>query len=110
MKPDLINYAIINSALVRPISFAKKLIRPSIRLTFPLIKNKSFSKVQAKTLYVHKDYFEKYYKESCQMKSDTLVRILEENMSCEIPDHFKKAKGTSYCGRKRKSCDEKVGN
>jgi hypothetical protein len=32
------------------------------------------------------------------MKSDTLVRILEENMSFEIPDHFKKAK------------DEKVGN
>jgi pimeloyl-ACP methyl ester carboxylesterase len=68
MKPDLINYAIINSALVRPISFAKKLIRPSIRLTFPLIKNKLFSNVQAKTVIVHKDYFEKYYKESCQMK------------------------------------------
>lgn len=93
MKPDLIDYAIINSALVRPLSFAKKWISPSVRLTFPLIKNKSFSKIQAKTLYVNKDYFEKYYQESCQMKSDTLVRILEENMSFEIPDDFDKAKG-----------------
>ncbi len=93
IKQDLINYAIINSALVRPIPFAKKLIRPSIKLTFPMIKNKSFSKLQAKTLYVNKEYFEKYYKESCQMKSDALVRILEENMSFEIPKDFKRAKG-----------------
>lgn len=93
MKPDVIDYAIINSALVRPISFAKKWIRPSIRLTYPLIKNQSFSKIQAKTLYLDKDHFEKYYQESCQMKSETLIRILEENMSFEIPDNYHKAKG-----------------
>jgi len=91
MKPDLIDFAIINSALVRPISYAKKLIQPSIRLTFPLIKNRCFSKLQAKTLYVSEDYFEKYYEESCQMKPDTLVRVLEENMSFEIPKNFRKA-------------------
>ena len=92
MRPDLIDYAIINSALVRPMSYAKKWIRPSIRLTYPLVKNRWFSKVQSKTLYVDKEYFEKYYDESSQMKSDTLIRILEENMSFEIPDNFKKAK------------------
>ena len=76
-----------------------------------MIKNKSFSKIQAKTLYVNKDYFEKYYQESCQMKSDTLVRILEENMSFEIPDDFDKAKGKILVTvGERKSCDEKVGN
>ncbi len=93
MKPDLIDFAIINSALVRPILYAKKLIQPSIRLSFPLIKNSWFSKLQAKTLYVSEDYFEKYYEESCQMKSDTLVRVLEENMSFEIPKNFRKANG-----------------
>ena len=90
---NLINYAFINSALVRPNSFVRKMIKPSIRLTFPLVKNKSFSKLQAKTLYVEKEYFETYYKESSQMKSDTLIRILEENMSFEIPNDFSKANG-----------------
>lgn len=33
------------------------------------------------------------YKESCQMKSETLIRILEKNTPFEIPDNFKKAKG-----------------
>lgn len=93
MNPYLIHYAIINSALVRPNSILRKMIRPSITLTFPLVKNKSFSKIQAKTLYVGEDYFETYYQESSQMKSDTLIRILEENMSFEIPKDFNKAKG-----------------
>ena len=93
MKPDLIDYAIINSASVRPIPYAKKLIRPTITLTFPFIKKRWFSKLQAKTLYVSEDYFEKYYEESCQLKPDTLIRVLEENMSFEIPKDFSEATG-----------------
>ncbi|RKL65755.1 alpha/beta hydrolase [Salipaludibacillus neizhouensis] len=91
MKPSLIHYTIINSALVRPSPFIKKMIAPSIKLTFPLIKNKKFSKLQAKTLYLQEEYFETYYKESSSMKSETLVRILEENISFQIPEGFHKA-------------------
>ncbi|QNK86412.1 alpha/beta hydrolase [Sporosarcina sp. resist] len=93
INTNLIDYAFINSALVRPNSFVRKMIRPSIKLTFPLVKIKSFSKLQAKTLYIDEEYLETYYKESTQMKSDTLIRILEENMSFEIPNDFKKAVG-----------------
>ena len=93
INPSLIDYAFINSALVRPSLFVKKMIKPSIKLTFPLVKNKTFSKLQAKTLYIEEEYFETYYKETNQMKSDTLIRILEENMSFEIPKDFKKAEG-----------------
>lgn len=69
------------------------MISPSIKLTYPLIKNKRFSKLQAKTLYVDQEYFQTYYKESSQMKAATLVRILEENMSFSIPRDFNKAQG-----------------
>lgn len=93
INPNLIDYAFINSALVRPNSFLRKMIRPSIKLTFPLVKNRSFAKLQAKTLYVDNESFDTYYKESSQMKSDTLIRILEENMSFEIPNNFNNAKG-----------------
>lgn len=92
MKPNLIDYAIINSALVRPTPFVKKMIKPVIKLTFPLIKNKSFSKIQAKTLYIEDAYFDTYFKETILMKSETLVRILEENMSFELPKNFNRAK------------------
>ncbi|RDU36976.1 alpha/beta hydrolase [Neobacillus piezotolerans] len=109
INPNLIHYAIINSALVRHNSFFKKMIGPSIKLFFPLVKNKSFSKLQAKTLYIDDEYFETYYKESSQMKSDTLIRILEENMSFEIPNGFNKATGKILVtvGEKEKSVMKK---
>ncbi|MEH7381025.1 alpha/beta hydrolase [Bacillus sp. JJ1533] len=90
MKPDLIDIAIINSALVRPMTSAKKWIRPTFKLSAPLIKKRWFSKLQAKTLYVGDDYFEKYYEESYQITADGLTRVLEENMSFTIPTDFQK--------------------
>lgn len=91
-SPAFIDYAMINSALVRPIGGIKPFIGPSVRLTFPLIKNRTFSKLQAKTLYVGEDDFEKYYVESVQMRIGTLISVLEENMSYSIPNGFKSAK------------------
>lgn len=88
MKPNLVDYAVINSALVRPVPLAKRWIRPSVTCVFPLIKNRTFSRIQAKALYVSQDHVERYYQESCQMSENTLVRILEENMSFKLPVDF----------------------
>lgn len=90
-KPNLIDYAMINSALVRPTRAVEKLLNPLLTLSFPLINNRTFSKLQAKILYIGEEHFEKYYEESCQMERQTLVRVLKENMSFEIPEGFSKA-------------------
>ncbi|CAH2465388.1 MULTISPECIES: alpha/beta fold hydrolase [Bacillus cereus group] len=90
MKPDLIQYAMINSALVKPIPFAKTLIS-SLGLTYSLIKSKTFSKIQAKSMYIDEKYFDNYYHDSCQISKNTFMRILEENMSFTIPKGFENA-------------------
>lgn len=91
MRPHSIDYAMINSALVRPIPLANQFIRPSIRLTHWLTKLRSFSKLQARQLYIGADQFETYYRETCQMRADTLIDILQENMTFKIPDNFHRA-------------------
>lgn len=91
-KPNFIDNAMINSALVRPIP-GKNCISPLIKLSFPFIKNKTLSKLQAKSLYIWDEDLEKYYHETCQMERNTLIRIINENMSFEIPEGFDKAKG-----------------
>lgn len=88
LKPQLIDYAIINSALVRPQPIIKRLIKPIVKLTFALIKNELFAKIQAKALYIDHEYFDLYYQETSKMKKDTLIRILLENMSFRIPEYF----------------------
>ena len=57
IQPDLIDFAVINSALVRPNPTLKKWIRPTVTCSFPLIKKRWFSKLQAKTLYVGRRLF-----------------------------------------------------
>ncbi|WP_246027622.1 alpha/beta fold hydrolase [Lysinibacillus antri] len=92
LDAKLIDYAIINSALVLPSPLIKKLIKPIMKLTYPLIKNKFFSKLQAKSLYIDENNFERYYNESSTINLHTLTRILEENMSFTLPKQFSKAK------------------
>ncbi|MEH7385272.1 alpha/beta hydrolase [Bacillus sp. JJ1521] len=112
MKPDLVDIAIINSVLVRPMTYARKWIQPTIKLSAPLIKKKWFAKLQAKTLYVGDDYFDKYYNESSQMTADTLTRVLEENMSFSIPANFKNASAKILVtvGEQEKSIMKKSAN
>ena len=106
MKPEIIHYSMINSASVRPIPYARHFLKPAIKLTYPLIRKRWFSKLQAKTLYINnEDDFEKYYAESRHIKLDTLVRVLEENMAFGIPAAFSKAAGSILVtvGEKEKS-------
>lgn len=89
--PKAIQYAVINSAFVKQSQIAEKRLIPLMQLAFPLIKNRTFAKFQAKALSVNDNHFETYFSESRQMKPDTLSRIIRENMSFEIPDPFSKA-------------------
>lgn len=90
-RPQLIDYAIVNSALLRPMPAALKLIEPSVRMTFPLTKYRWFSRWQASTLYVNRDDFEQYYTESLHMPSELLVSVLKENMSYAISPSIKES-------------------
>ena len=92
LAPNVITSAVINSAVVIPMKFAIPLIAPAIKLSFPLIKNKSFAKAQAKQLYMQGEYFDTYYEDSLRMKQSTLIEILKENMSFSIPDNFSQCK------------------
>ncbi len=93
LAPNLIKKAIINSALVKPMPITKLLIGPTIKLTSWLPKNKRFSKLQAKELYIGEGYFEQYYKETKKMKSKSIVKMLHENLSYSLPSKFCHSKG-----------------
>lgn len=108
MRPDLIDFAIINSALVRPVPFSKILAK-SLVLTYPLVKNKRFSNIQAKSMYIEEDYFERYYQESCRLSKAAFARIMQENISYHIPDNFKNSSSKILVtvGEKEKSIMKK---
>lgn len=92
LQPTLIDKAMINSALTRPIAVPKSILGITLKLTYPLIRHKAFAKVQAKTLYLPPNLFDRYYEESCAITVESLTRVLDENMSFKTPESFSAVK------------------
>src|SRR5690606_9604168 len=90
-RPALIDYAVVNSALVRGIPFAG-MLAASMRWMLPLAGSRSFAKLQAKTLYIADEDFEDYYRETTRVSADTFISVMKENMTFRVPDGFPHAK------------------
>lgn len=86
-RKDLIQHAMINSALVKPIPFANTLNKTMI-MALPLVKNKTFAKAQAKTLDIGEEHFDLYYQETLQINKGAFLRVMKENSSFTTPSSF----------------------
>ncbi|WP_042150396.1 alpha/beta fold hydrolase [Paucisalibacillus sp. EB02] len=92
IAPGLINYAIINSALTRPMEYSLKLLKPLFKLSFPLTKMRSFAKLQSKVLYIQENQFEHYVKETTEITFDSFMQVMKENMSFQVPKKYSSSK------------------
>ncbi|MFC4307304.1 alpha/beta fold hydrolase [Cohnella boryungensis] len=89
---ETIDYAVINSALTKPLPAASRMIGPTVKLTSWLARKRWFSKLQANQLYIGDELFARYYEHSLGMEPDTLVQVLQENMSFAIPEGYRHSK------------------
>ncbi len=78
-EPTITDYAIIESALVIPIKPTAALTVPTYQLCYGLLKKRWFSKMQAKTLCVPDELFEKYYQDSLNITKQSLINITLSN-------------------------------
>lgn len=78
-RPNVARYAILESALVYPITGTTALTAPSYGLFYGLITKRWFSKMQAKTLCVPDDLFETYYRDSLRISKQSLINITLSN-------------------------------
>lgn len=91
-RPDIVSCAIINSALVRPMPWTRKMIRPVFKMSYGLIQNKSFARLQARQLYIGDEYFESYFADSKKTALPDLIRVIDSNMSYSLPESFQNAR------------------
>jgi pimeloyl-ACP methyl ester carboxylesterase len=78
-QPNLTKYAIIESSLVTTIPGIKALAGPSIALTYPLIKQKWFAKLQAQAMKLPDTMFDAYYQDSQLMSKSSLINLTVSN-------------------------------
>ncbi len=83
----LINKAIIISASTKPFPLPKASAKIAAWM-LPLARNKVFSRVQAKYMYLNDKHFNNYYQETKAITRETFFNVMFENMSFTIPKGF----------------------
>jgi pimeloyl-ACP methyl ester carboxylesterase len=78
-RENIAQYAIIESALVYPIKGIASTTVPLYNMCYGLIKQRWFSKLQAKTLSVPTSMFNRYYQDSLKMTKQSLINMTLSN-------------------------------
>ncbi|MBO5005971.1 MAG: alpha/beta hydrolase [Clostridia bacterium] len=79
LKSTICRFALIESALVKPMRIAASLISPMINLSYGLIKRKWFSKLQFKSLKIKEELYSDYFKDTCAITKKNMIAFLKAN-------------------------------
>lgn len=83
-RPDICRYALIESALVKPMKLTHALIEPTFGMSYGLIKQKWFAKLQAAYLGIPKALFDDYYRDTCAISKADMIAFLKANSAYDI--------------------------
>ena len=78
-RPDICRYALLESALVKPMKLTHALIGPTFGMSYGLIKQKWFAKAQADFLGIPKALFDDYYRDTCAISKADMIAFLKAN-------------------------------
>lgn len=84
-RPDICRYALIESALVKPMKLTGKLIGPAFGMSYGLIRQKWFAKMQFAYLGIHQDLFDDYYRDTCKITKENLIAFMQANSAYQMP-------------------------
>ena len=83
-RSDICRYALIESALVRPMKLTHALIGPTFGMSYGLISQKWFARLQADYLGIPKELFDDYFRDTCKISKADMIAFLKANSSYTI--------------------------
>ena len=78
-RKNICQYALLESALVEPMKLTSALIGPTFGMSYGLIKQKWFAKLQANYLGIPKVLFDDYYRDTCKIGKADMIAFLKAN-------------------------------
>ena len=112
-RKDICQYAVVESALVRPSKLTYSMIKPAFGSCYGLIKHKWFSGLQFKSLKIKSDLFEHYFRDTCAISKKDMIAFLQANSLYSLKESIREctAKVHIYIGEKetgsiRKSAED----
>ena len=83
-RPDICGFALIESVLVKPMKLTHALIKPTFGMSYGLIKQKWFAKLQAAYLGIPRKLFDDYYRDTCKITKEDMIAFLQSNSAYSI--------------------------
>ena len=90
-RKDLCTYALVESAAVIPSGLTNALISPAFGASYGLIQNRSFAKMQFRSLHIKEELFEEYYRDTCKIRKQDLIAFMKANTSYAMKESFRDA-------------------
>ncbi|MBQ3371346.1 MAG: alpha/beta hydrolase [Mogibacterium sp.] len=83
-KKDICRYALVESAAVIPSKITNALIGPAFGSSYGLIRNKSFARLQFKSLRMKPELFEDYYRDTCRISKTDMIAFMKANTAYSL--------------------------
>ena len=83
-RPDICRFALLESTLVKPSKLTHALIKPTFGMSYSLIKQKWFAKLQAAYLGIPQTLFDDYYRDTCKITKEDMITFLQSNSAYSI--------------------------
>ena len=78
-RKNICQYALLESALVKPMKLTHALIGPTFGMSYGLIQQKWFAKMQAEYLGIPKALFDDYFRDTCKISKADMIAFLKAN-------------------------------
>ena len=90
-QADICRYAIIESVALLPSKITNALISPALHVSYPLIKQRWFAKMQFRQLRLKAEWFDDYYRDTAAIPKKDMIAFLKASTSYRLKDAIKKS-------------------
>jgi len=90
-RSDVCRFALLECTLVKPSKLAYLLIKPTLGMSYGLIKQKWFAKLQAAYLHIPKKLFNDYFRDTCKIGKEDMIAFLQGNSAYSIKPDLRNA-------------------
>lgn len=78
-RKDICRYALLESTLVKPSKLTAAMIGPAFGMSYGLVRQKWFAKLQADFLGIPKPLFDDYFRDTCAIGKADMIAFLKAN-------------------------------
>ena len=78
-RKDICRYAFLESTLVKPSKLTAAMIGPAFGMSYGLVRQKWFAKLQAGYLGIPRELFDDYFRDTCKISKADMIAFLKAN-------------------------------